>query len=268
MNRTGSGILAVLMKYFRYRLRSRHRKGRGIHPPFAFELVSKVVYNSEKLNPEGSADSYRRNILKSRESIVLEGYGAGSKKTRGQKRRISSIARFSSVTVKQGHMLSRLVNWYNPAQVLELGTGLGISTAYLAASMRGATLISVEGDTGKAAYASTSLEAAGFSNLKLINDTFAACLPGLLIDLPERSIIFLDGDHRYEPTLSVVNSILDKKLDETLIVLDDIYWSEEMQQAWDNLRGHERISLSVDLFYMGILVCRPGMQKQDYCVTF
>lgn len=247
---------------------SRHRKGRGIHPPFAYELVSKVIYDGDKMGQPDAAVSYRNSLLKSKKTLDLAGHGAGSRITKSAVRSVSSIARSSSVSHKQGLLLYRLVKWYQAEQILELGTGIGISTAYLASGSAEAELISVEGDPAKSALAREELNKAGMKHVKFRNEAFSSCLPELIGKLASGSIVFIDGDHSYEPTVNTVQAILDRGLDETIIVLDDIYWSDEMEKAWRLLCEDERISLSVDLFYMGILVQRPGIEKQHYNVSF
>ena len=249
-------------------IRSRHRKGHGIHPPFAFDIVSKVIYDGDRMGQPEAAVNYRSRMRRSKKTVDLSGHGAGSRITKSCVRRISSIARSSSVTHKQGMFLYRLTKWYQPAHILELGTGIGISTAYMASGSATAEIVSVEGDPGKSKQASEELNIAGIRNVKLQNAAFESCLPELIDSLPGRSIVFIDGDHRYEPTVNTVQSILDRGLDEMIIVLDDIYWSDDMQKAWRFLCGDQRINISVDLFYMGILVLRPGLIKQHYNVTF
>lgn len=249
-------------------MRSGHRKGRGIHPPFAFELVSRVIYDGDCMAMPEAALRYRNSLHDSSKIIRLQNHGAGSRITKSALRKVSAIAKSSSVKLKQGMFLYRLVKWYQPSMIVELGTGIGISTAFLASGSQEAALITVDGDPIKSALAQDELGAAGFSHITFHQSTFGVVMPEIMEKLESRCLFFIDGDHRFEATVNTVKRILGKGHEEVIIVLDDIYWSDEMEKAWRLLSADERIVIAIDLFFMGILVCRPGIEKQHFNVTF
>ncbi len=268
MNRTGSGITAVLIKYLKYRIRSKHKKGRGIHSPFVFDLASKVIYNADEIKLSTSVLDMHNRLFNSGEILSITDHGAGSRITSKTKRKVSSITKSSSVNRKFGKILYRLATWYQPETILELGTGIGVSTAYLAAGRADCEVHTIEGSPEKQAFASEQLATAGLENISFYQGTFDNYFGDLLRKLKNHSIVFIDGDHRFDPTVNTVRIILEEeRLNELIIILDDIHWSDEMESAWKELCQDERISVSVNLFFMGILIIRPEMKKQHFNIT-
>ncbi len=268
MNKTGSGILTVFYKYIRYKLRAGHKKGRGVHSSFVFELVSKVIYNYEKKIIPGSITGFYKSMLKCNEELQIIDYGPGSRVTSSTVRKVSSIAKHSSISHKYGEILYRLSEWYRPGAVLELGTGIGLSTIYLSAGSPGVRIITVEGSPEKIQFAREQLTQLGVNNVEFVNEIFDDCLHDLLKKMKNHCLIFVDGDHRYEPTVKTVEQIIESEhLEEVIVVLDDIHWSDGMEKAWKKLSEDERISISLNLFFMGILIIRPGIKKQHFNIS-
>ncbi len=260
--------MIVLFKYLKYRFRSRHKKGRGIHSPFVFELASKVIYNLDGKKVPAEIQDFHRRTLGCQTRISIEDHGAGSRITSDTTRKISSIAKSSSITKKYAEVLYRLSSWYAPGTILELGTGIGISTAYLSSANLGASVYSVEGSKEKIDFARLQLQETSLDHIEFIHSTFENCFSDLLAKMSDHCMIFIDGDHRYEPTVKTVQQILENdKLREVIIILDDIHWSNDMERAWNELRDDERIDISVNLFFMGFLIRRPGIEKQHFNIT-
>ena len=260
--------MSVFFKYLKYRWRSRHKKGRGIHSPFVFELASKVIYNGDQLTVPANIQDLHKRMLNCHESINIVGHGAGSRVTRDTTRKISSIAKSSSITKKYGEVLYRLSSWYAPETIFELGTGIGISTAYLSAGNPEASVYTAEGSLDKSELARRELQETGLDHIEFIHSKFENCLGDLLLKMKSHCLIFIDGDHRYEPTVKTVQQILENdSLQEVMIILDDIHWSNEMERAWNELCDDERIDISVNLFFMGFLIRLPGINKQHFNIT-
>jgi len=258
---------SIFFRYIKHVLGSGSRKGHGIHSPFLFAFAEAVlaVKKSGEL-PVALSELYKK-VYHDRERIDCGNFGAGSQVAANQIRTVNHIARNSSVSLKWGALLYRLVKWYKPAVVIELGTGLGISTACLAAG-GDMKVISVEASPGKLRYAEKVMDDLGLSHVELINGLFDDVLPELLSGSSGRAIFFIDGNHTCEATLRYADMIMALEPEECLLVFDDINWSDGMFRAWSMLKKDERVRVTVDLFFMGILIIRPQMQKADLKFVF
>ena len=69
-------------------------------------------------------------------------------------------------------------------------------------------------------------------------------------------------------TLEYFNLCLKKIHNETVFVFDDIHWSEEMEEAWNEIKNHSKVRVSVDLFRMGLIFFRKELSYENYVIKF
>ena len=246
-----------------------HRNGHGIHSPFVYDLVRNVIFNKEGREVPEKLREYHRALKVNQEVIKICNLGAGSRITDSMVRKVSSVVRKSSVSQRQGALLFRIAKWYRPLSVIELGTGLGISTSYFAAGAEKAVITTIEGCPGKHHFAQQNTSIYQSGGLEFLLGDFDLYFTDLVVNAENHSIFFIDGDHRYDPTLEKVGMILEQEsITETMVILDDIYWSGGMEKAWMELINHPRVDISLDLFNVGILIRRPEISRQHFRISF
>ena len=258
----------LLLRYIKYKLFSRHKYGHGIHSPFMFDLITKVFNDKFRYEAYDEVEKVRSILRSTEREISVTEYGAGSKVLSSESRKISDIVKYSAVNRKYGQLLFRLVKYFKPGTVLELGTSLGISTMYMAKASKNARIISIEGDKQMARIARHSFHDAGLLNVDVINNSFENALPGIIKGLDERSFVFIDGNHEKGSTLQYFNQLLVKSESNIIIVLDDINWSLGMQEAWQEIKSDHRVTITVDLFFIGIVFFKKGVQKQNFVIRY
>ncbi len=223
----------------KYRIYAGHRKGHRIHAPFAFKLVNQVIHSHDP-KPAG---------MYSKSELALP------------ERKIA-------IPAKYGELLFRLLQFLKPEKVVELGTGNGYSTMFLAKARPGKPVLTVDQSAARFATASQLIQNHKICNVRFFVKNFAEFLNQEL-EIEEKNLfIFLDGDHRYEAVIKYTQRILDTTPVALAILLDDINWSRDLYKAFRELAGHPRISLSMELNRMGLLMSRGGLYKQHYRVVF
>lgn len=256
-------------KFFNYWLTSSNGKGHGIHSPFVFEFVTKVLNGRKDQQVYSEIESVRKKLLLDNTTITVEDFGAGSRVIGSRQRKIRQIAATSLKPKKYSQLLQRIVQHYQPATILEIGTSLGITTSYLAKATAGTTVVTMEGAKEIAAVARDNFNSLDITNVQQVIGNFDDTLPSTLSQLEKVDLAFIDGNHRYEPTIRYYQQILEKLHDHTIIILDDIYWSSEMEQAWQWVKAHEQTRLTIDLFAIGIVVFRPEiLHKQHFRIRY
>jgi predicted O-methyltransferase YrrM len=85
-----------------------------------------------------------------------------------------------------------------------------------------------------------------------------------LNSLPKLDLVFFDGNHQKVPTLDYFHHCLTKAHENSIFIFDDIHWSSEMDEAWQQIQGHEQVSLTIDLFQFGLVFFRKGIAKQHF----
>ena len=178
------------------------------------------------------------------------------------------MTKSASVPKKYGILLMNMASEFGKRSVIELGTSLGISTMYLSAGAPEATIYTIEGSEEVAKVAKKSFAELGFDNIHQYVGDFGDLLDEVLSDAGTPSMVFVDGNHRKRPTIDYFNRIVEKSSTDTVIVFDDIYYSEEMFDAWNEIKGDSRVTLSVDIYRMGLLFLKNGLYKSDYVIRY
>lgn len=252
-----------LLAYLRFWLRSGN--AHGLHSPFVFGLYTSVVRHTGQYRAYAAVEKRRQQLLSSPTSISVTDFGAGSHTGAGRQRRIADIARTAAKPKQLAQLLFRLANYFRPATILELGTSLGLTTAYLAAADSRHRVITFEGCPNVAALAHETFDKLELRNVEVvegnIDDTLAPALAKLSAPI---DFAFFDGNHRYEPTLHYFELCLKHRTDDSVFVFDDIHWSEDMERAWETIKAHPEVTLTVDLFYIGLVFFRKNQPKQHF----
>src|SRR5581483_3128349 len=184
-------------------------------------------------------------------------------------RPVSSIARHAAKSKKWAQLLFRIVNYYQPKTILELGTSLGISTSYMAMANPHARIVTAEGSAAIAAQAQQNFHSLHLSSVHQVTGNFDVTLPSIIKSLPHLDLAFIDGNHRYEPTLHYFEQLLPSLHDGSIVILDDIHWSEGMEKAWKEVQENNKVRLSIDLFFIGLVFFSDQFKiKQHFTIRF
>lgn len=233
-----------------------------MHSPFVYDLVTKCFYDKTK-HPEYKAlEAYRSDLLKNSEMITITDFGSGSKVFKSDKRAINAIAKTSGTSLKNTKLLFRIIRYFQPTSILELGTNLGIATHAMALGNTNATITTIEGCPETLKIANRNFSAKKISNITTINGDFKTQILDLKTD--EWDLIFFDGHHSKEATLTYFEILLPTVHNDSVFIFDDIYWSKGMTEAWELIKNHPRVTITVDLFNWGIVFFRKEQLKEHF----
>ncbi|MEO6490996.1 MAG: class I SAM-dependent methyltransferase [Ferruginibacter sp.] len=256
-------------KYLQYYVHASNGKGHGVHSPFVFDFVKNVLNDNKEYACYQQIESVRRKLLRDPSIIEVQDLGAGSAFIKTTKRAVNKIAASSLKRKKYSQLLFRIVQYYKPAFIVELGTSFGITTSYMASGNEHATVISLEGAPAIADIAKQSFKELELKNIVVAGGDFQQTLPPVLADIKTVDLAFVDGNHRKKPTLEYFTMLLEGSAISTTIIFDDIHWSEEMEEAWEVIQGHPAVTLTIDLFFIGIVFVNPAFKvKQHFQIRF
>jgi predicted O-methyltransferase YrrM len=258
--------LFLLNQYLIYRMRA--KTTHGTHSPFVFDMLNKAIYSPHSFYAYNKIEGYRRRLLTSHEQIHCTDLGAGATDKGNNVKHVNAIAKRAVKSAKYGQLLFRLVNYFQPKTILELGTSLGVTTCYLSAANSGSNVITIEGCPETAAIAQENWSRLGYKNILSQVGNFDELLPETLKNIQTLDFVFLDGNHRKQPTLDYFNKCLEKGHEKSIFVVDDIYWSEEMKEAWEEIKADTRVTITIDLFFIGLVFFRKGQAKQNFVIKF
>ena len=261
--------IQFVKKYLKYYLKASNSRGHGIHSPFVFDFIKNVLHDKPDPDAYASVEMLRKQLLQDHRMVEVNDFGAGSAITRSNHRSVAGIARSSAVAPKTGQLLFRISNYYHPKIIVELGTSLGVSAAYLASGNPAAELITIEGSDKIASIAEKNFEKLGLKNVRLIRGNFDEKLFSVIDHLTNIGLVYIDGNHRKEPVLRYFNLLMTHMSESSLIILDDIHWSSEMEEAWSVIQNDSRVQLTIDLFFFGLVFFRNDFKiKQYFTIRF
>jgi predicted O-methyltransferase YrrM len=259
----------LVKKYMQYWWHASNGKGHGVHSPFVFSFITQVLNDKRFFYCYETIEIVREQLKGDNTLLTLEDFGAGSRIHSHTQRKVADIATSSLKPKKFSQLLFRMVNYFQPATILELGTSLGITTSYLASGNTNAQVITMEGAKAVAALAKQNFQSLRLKNIQVVTGNFDNTLPGTLAQLLGIDFAFIDGNHRLQPTLDYFNQLLPKVHEYSVLIFDDIHWSQEMEEAWNTIKAHEKVTLTIDLFFIGIVFFRKeNKAKQNFTIRF
>ena len=256
-------------KYISYWFTSSNNKGHGVHSPFVFDFITSILNDKKEQHAFIIIEQLRSQLYKKKSFIEVEDFGAGSGLIKSNKRRIDKIAKSSLKPKKYAQLLYRIVQYYKPKTIIELGTSFGLTTAYLAKANETATIFTFEGSKSIANISLQHFKKLALTNVNLILGEFSTTLPEFISNNPTIDFAFIDGNHRKKPTLDYFKQLLPLTNEKSIIIFDDIHWSPEMESAWNEIKQHPSVTLSIDLFFIGLVFFKNDFKvKQHFTIQF
>lgn len=240
----------------------------SLQAPFIYNLYTKHIQNDFNKSDFEHIENTRKKLLQSNFLVLPTTYGASSTVHASTKKvKASIIAKKGLTTPKVSRLLARLIKFNEAKTIVELGTSFGLNTLYLA-SKSNSSVITFEGSNDIADVAITNFEHFDNTNIELISGNIDVTLPKFLDARINIDFVYIDANHRYIPTMEYFNALIKRMHDDSIMVLDDIYWSKEMTQAWEEIKRHPQVTHSIDLFSIGIVFFKPELVKTNYRLMF
>ena len=256
--------LRSVFSYFKFLLRTRSRF--AVHSPFVYDFLTNVINIPAEDDRFEKIEKLRFELLQNNQTIKVTDYGTGA--ANSITRKISNIAKNSIKNEKEAQLLFKLVQYFKPENILELGTSLGITSMYLALAGTGSKIYSMEGCPQTAALAREHFNTMKLDNISLIVGRIDDNLQDFIQSVDKLDFVFFDANHTYNATIRYFLQCVPYVQNQSIFVFDDIHWSAGMKKAWQAIRSHHDITLSIDLFHFGIVFFRKELSKQNFNLRF
>lgn len=257
----------LIKSYIKFLFHSKNEH--GVHSPFVFDLVTKCFYNNTKYPEYYNLKSYRKSLLENKNTIEVTDFGAGSRVFKSNTREISKIAQTAGISPKNAELLFRIVRYFQPKSVLEIGTSLGLATSALSFGNQNAQIITLEGcpNTQKQAQVQLQEQNSNFQNIEFVNTEFSNYFKTLDLSPITHHLIYFDGNHSKKATLDYFEALLPTICNDSIWIFDDIHWSADMEEAWEIIKNHPKVSVTIDTFQWGIVFFRAEQQKEHFIIN-
>ena len=258
--------IQLLLRYFNYLLAAKGKH--AAHAPFLFTFITKVLNKKTEAENCSAIKQLRKELCHSEELIQITDFGAGSSINNKRHRKVKDVAKNSAKNAKFGELLYRICQFFKPNSIVELGTSLGISTCYLSTANRQSKVFTFEGCPETAQLAKKNFEQMGLQNIDITIGDFEHTLKEKLAQIENIDLAFIDGNHQKKPTINYFEEILKYTNNNTIFIFDDIHWSDGMESAWEYIKAHKKTSLTIDLFFVGIVFIKSELSKENFIIRF
>ena len=271
----------------------------GVHSPFVFLLVTQCFYDKRKYPQYKLLKDYRNALLRNKNTIEVSDFGAGSRVFKSNTRAINQIAKNAGISQKRAELLFRITQYVQAESILEIGTSLGLATSALSLGNPKANITSLEGCPNTMAVAQSQAASFQLNNIRFINTKFEDYLsieipnsqipnsktqiPNSKFQIPKPitynlkpttynlkpktyNLIYFDGNHSQKATLDYFESLLSTITNNSVWIFDDIHWSADMEEAWEIIKQHPKVKVTIDTFQWGIVFFRSEQAKEHFTI--
>lgn len=259
-------MLHIVKSYIKFLFHSKNEH--GVHSPFVFDLVTKCFYDTTKYSEYTVLKQYRNSLLANKNTIEVTDFGAGSRVFKSNTRAISKIADTAGISPKRAELLFRIIRYFQPENILEIGTSLGLATSALSLGNKNGKITSLEGcpKTQKQAQAQFQASNLETKNIEFVKTEFSSYLKNSQLQASNFKLIYFDGNHSEKATLGYFELLLPTITNDSVWIFDDIHWSAEMENAWEIIKNHPKVKVTIDTFQWGIVFFRAEQEKEHFVI--
>ncbi|MDY0903652.1 class I SAM-dependent methyltransferase [Pedobacter sp. CFBP9032] len=259
-------LFQFITDYLKHQLTAKTRH--GTHSPFVYKLADEVIYDFTDKSEYKNIEQQRKKLFSDESVIMVTDLGAGSHLNKNRTKKVNQIAKNALKSPRLAKLIYRLAKDIQPKTAIELGTCLGITTSYLSKACPDAEIVTIEGCPQTAEVAKQNFNDLELNNIELHVGNFDGILPDIIARQPSLDFVYIDGNHRKDATLNYFKWCLPKITEDSLLIFDDIYWSQGMKEAWAEIKNHPDVTVTVDLFWIGLVYFKKGQAKEHFKLKF
>ena len=259
-------MLFQIKSYLKFLWNSKNEH--GVHSPFVFNLLTKCFYDNKPKPEYLILKNYRKSLLQNKNFIEVTDFGAGSRVFKSNRRQISKIAQTAGISAKRAELLFRVTNYFQPKSILEIGTSLGLATSALALGNTNAKVITLEGCPETANQCQLQLQKFKFDNVNSVVTEFEKYFSEIKqrLETENFDLIYFDGNHSKKATFAYFELLLPTITNDSVWIFDDIHWSLEMEEAWEIIKNHPKVTVTIDTFQWGFVFFRYEQEKEHFVI--
>ena len=236
----------------------------GIHSPLVYDLITKCFYDKTPFSAYHNLKALRNKLIYNQDLVKVKHYSEASKVFQSNHQKISTIVKSEGSSYKKQKQLYRITNYFKPKNVLELGTSVGLGSAAMAIASNNSIIKTVEVNKNISDIAKKVFKSYQLKNIQIDTSSFKDFFKKS--NYENLDLVYLDGTCDKESTIENFNSLLKYDHNESVFIINNIYWSKEMTEAWNIIKKQKEITVSIDTFYWGFLFFRKEQPKQHFTI--
>jgi len=252
----------LIIPYIKFWSKSKNQH--GVQSPFVYDLVTKCFYDKTNYDDYTKLKTYKKHLLSNNNTIEVTDLGVGSQVMKSNTRIIHNIAKNAGTTSHRAKLFYRLTNYFQFKSILELGTSMGIATQAMHLGNPEAKITTIEGCPNISDFTSNTFKQFDLKSIEVLNGDFNEVTKTLTSN--NYDLIYFDGNHQKDATFNYFETLLDTAHNDSVFIFDDIYWSKGMTEAWETIKQHPKVTITIDTFFWGIVFFRKEQAKEHFTI--
>ena len=252
-------MLYTQRKYLRFLLVAKNQH--GVHSPFVYQLITKCFYKKTPKNLWGNFLNAKQYLFNENKKVT--DFVTGPKNFKRNDRPVPKIMKVSGLSKKKAKILIKTVHYFKPKNILGIGTSLSFITSAIKTGNENAAITTLEGCTETSKIEAGVFEGIKLNGVEIINSNFSKTL-SKCAQKKQFDCVFFSGHRTKQPLLNYFEECLKTIHNNSFFIFDAIYCSEEMQEAWSIIKKHPKVTVTIDLFYFGIIFFRKEQAKEHF----
>ena len=157
------------------------------------------------------------------------------------------------------------MSYFKPKTTFEFGTSVGLATSAMHLGNPKSKIITLEGCPNTMNVAENQFNQFDFDGIKTIIGEFDSSLNMLHLK-STLDFVYFDGNHQKEATLKYFEFCLQHINNNSVFIFDDIHWSKNMDEAWEEIKKHPKVKVTIDTYQWGIVFFRKEQVKEHFTI--
>jgi hypothetical protein len=256
------------IKYLKYKTFSRHKKGHGIHSPFLYRFIMQVLRNEKESIAFEGEENLLKTLMKDKQIMVTTENRIFRRNLKTKKKGPDNKIQLLSVSFKYRKFLYNLSSFSDPSNIIELGTSDAISAFYLSMVREERNTYILEETDFIQKMEEDNKKYRPVSDIHFLKGPPASQLELLLQNLGGDFLAIIHMHPEYRTSLEYFELLLNKITTGSVVVLDGIHRSCEIEKGWNYIQHHDCVHLTIDLFFIGIVFFRKELLKENYVIKY
>lgn len=239
----------------------RHGRGYGVHSPFVYALITKVIEEQHPYYCYQDIDKLRKQYLFRTDAVTYPDRRGSNRQHRVP---IGRLLKREAITARKGMLLFRLANYYKPVHLLQIGSSYDFSAVYLSAYAKGLSFHVLEAVSAFVPVSREMYGKAAFNPITLHTGDYETTLPGVLKDLRSVDLVFFNTCHEQNDPVRLFRECIKQASPQAIFIFNEIKSNRLMRACWQEVCASSGVTVTVDLYTIGIAFCDPKLHKRTY----
>ncbi len=252
-----------IVSFFCFILKSKNEH--GVHSPFIFDLITTCFYVKKNNHDLTILSNYKEDLSKNSSLQEIYDFNFLSNILLSEKKKKEKIIKDFGVSNKRTRLLINLIQYLKPRSILEIGTSVGINTVTLASALENFKIITVEENEQSTNISRELFKKYNLKQIELLSGKLDDVLPDVFKKNTFDFICFKNHGLT-KKVLKYFEASVSSIHNNSVCLFKNIHIDKESDQVWEQIKKHEKVTVTIDTFKWGLVFFRKEQEKEHFII--